>query len=79
MDKVIQVTANFLQKSGLYATSLHLRKARKNHTCSVCKEESILAGDYYYQVVHAGAGLRDMKFPDRVCRKCVEGDSPQNA
>ena len=47
-----------------------LRKARKCHNCSGCRQP-ITEGTRYYSVTYAGAGLSSIKFPDRFHAECV--------
>jgi len=48
-----------------------IRRAQKPHTCQQCRE-AIEQGDEYCAVTLGGAGLGSLKFPDRVCRGCIE-------
>jgi len=42
-----------------------VKKSRKAYKCSECGLPT-KAGEPYYIITHGGAGLRDIKFPDRV-------------
>lgn len=48
-----------------------LRKARNQYVCIQCVG-LIEAGERYYSVTYAGAGLGSIKFPDRCHQDCVE-------
>lgn len=47
-----------------------LRKARKIHRCSQCRE-LIDKGEKYCEVVFGGGGLGSLKFPERVHSSCL--------
>jgi len=57
-----------IRKNGYIVT---VRKARKPHSCKEC-HQPIERGDEYCAVTLGGAGLGSLKFPDRVCRSCIE-------
>lgn len=60
-------TLDELREAGKVLT---LRKARKEHQCSVCPEP-IRSGERYYEIVEGGSGLGRLKFPDRVHLLCI--------
>ncbi len=66
-----------IRANGKIAT---LRRTRKEHCCSRCKEP-IPAGLDYYEVIYAGSGLGGIKFPERFhldCLKSKEGEEDGN-
>lgn len=48
-----------------------LRKARKEHTCSQCRE-LIAKGEKYCEVTAGGGGLGGLKSPDRLHESCID-------
>lgn len=57
-----------LRVNGKIAT---LRRARKSHKCIECGL-IIEPRTQYYEVILAGSGLGNLKFPDRVCEECIK-------
>lgn len=45
--------------------------ARKNYNCGRC-HSPIMRGEHYWQVTYAGAGLGNIKFPERICVLCLD-------
>jgi len=58
---------NDIRRNGHIAT---LRRARKEHHCSICGFP-IEPGQEYYEVVAGGGGLGWLKFPDRCHAGCL--------
>jgi len=58
---------NDIRRNGYIAT---LRRARKDHHCSICGF-LIEPGQEYYEVVAGGGGLGWLKFPDRCHVGCL--------
>lgn len=50
---------------------IDLKLARKEHTCTTCKQ-TIIPDSAYYHIVLAGSGLGSLKFPDRVHLRCID-------
>ena len=67
MDAEVRTALKELRVRGKVAT---LTRARKVHECSSCGTP-IEKGKDYYCIYLAGAGLGDMKFPDRIHKECI--------
>ncbi|MDZ4230391.1 MAG: hypothetical protein U1B77_01070 [Dehalococcoidales bacterium] len=53
-----------------HKVALLVMRPRKEFVCIEC-ERPILVAEPYYQVTHGGGGLRNIKYPDRVCVGCI--------
>ncbi|MDD4986301.1 MAG: hypothetical protein PHQ43_11040 [Dehalococcoidales bacterium] len=47
-----------------------VKKSRKEHICNFC-HHTIPAGTGYFNIYRGGAGLANLKFPDRACPACL--------
>lgn len=49
-----------------------LVRARKFHSCTCCNA-GIVPSEWYWRINATGAGLNDLKHPDKVCVLCFPG------
>ena len=47
-----------------------VKRPRKAYNCVECKSPTEI-GEPHYTITYGGAGLRNIKFPDRVCVGCI--------
>ena len=70
MPKELYLITDMPRESPFQHHIVTVRKAKKEHTCSQCRE-LIAKGQEYCEVVFGGSGLASLKFPDRVHRNCI--------
>ncbi|GAJ10527.1 unnamed protein product [marine sediment metagenome] len=70
MEAEVKVALHTLKELRVKGKIATLRRARKSHKCNHCGL-LIEKGEEHYCVYTGGAGLYNLKFPDRVHRECI--------
>lgn len=70
-NQEVRAAQKALAKLGVKNALVTIFKSRKRHDCKECPAP-IEPGEEYYCVYLGGAGLGNIKYPDRYHKRCLE-------